>query len=405
MRLARRSDWWLLSVCTVTHIFVHVFTMMYTALIPVFMRDFNLTIHEAGLLVSVPQLISIMLSLPYGFIADRVDPRKLMAASLLVAGFSGLLASHSQGFIMLLASATLVSFSSTVYHPPALKVLSENFMGERQSRVLGIHGAGGTTGVAIGPITLGLMLEGFGWRFAYMVWGLPVLLSALLTFSLPYGGAVEKPQNDISVASGDRRAKSENHGDENSEKYDRARGYMLLLLATGINSVGQQALSTYMTTYLVSARKFSEANASLLFGLSPFIGIIGSLAGGYFGGKIGNKHWITIAYVGTAFSHSAIWFGSPWIIAPSYLMGGFFGGSTLAPSTTLVARYSSRERRGLAYTIFMLSPSIVGSVSPLIAAWLVEEHGFTGLFPFTISLTLLSTFVLQTLPKEEHEPS
>ena len=76
--------------CSITHTFIHVFTMMHTALIPVFIREFNLTIFEAGLLVSIPLALSVSMSLPYGFITDRVDPRKLMILSLLMSGLSGL---------------------------------------------------------------------------------------------------------------------------------------------------------------------------------------------------------------------------------------------------------------------------------------------------------------------------
>jgi len=137
---------WLLIACTATHIFVHVFTMMHVALIPVFTKELELSIHEAGLLVSIPQLISILISLPYGFIIDRIDPRKLIALSLLMAGFSGLFASQSWNFITLLASISFIPLSSSIYHPPALKMISEVFSGSRRSKALGIHGAGGTMG-------------------------------------------------------------------------------------------------------------------------------------------------------------------------------------------------------------------------------------------------------------------
>lgn len=139
------------------------------------------------------------------------------------------------------------------------------------------------------------------------------------------------------------------------------RGYLLLLIAMAINSIGQQALSTYMTTYLVFIRRLSESSASLLFGLNPFIGMLGSLAGGYFSSKLGGKRWLSIAYVSRIFIYSGIWLSPLWMLVPIYLLGGFFGGSALPASTTLVASYTPERRRGLAYTVFMLLPSLVGS--------------------------------------------
>ena len=142
----RVDSQWLLLVCTATHVFVHVFTMMHVALIPVFTKELELSIYEAGLLVFIPQLISILISLPYGFIIDRIDPRKLIALSLLIVGFSGLFASQSWNFITLLASISFIPLSSSIYHPPALKMISETFSGNRRSKALGIHGLAGQWG-------------------------------------------------------------------------------------------------------------------------------------------------------------------------------------------------------------------------------------------------------------------
>jgi len=367
------------------------------ALIPVFIREFNLTIFEAGLLVSIPQVLSIVISLPYGFVTDRIDPRKLIALSLFISSFSGLAVSQAKSFLLLLLPLSFIPLSSTIYHPPALTIVSELFSEDRRSKVLGIHAAGGITGIAVGPITLGLILERFGWRFSYLVWCIPMLLSTLLLFSLP------------SIKSAESREMTRERATEEEDTIRKKgdsdlkiikRGFSLLLLAMGVNSIGQQALSAYMTTYLVSVRRLSESAASMLFGLSPFIGILGSLIGGYLGDRLGSKRWMSAAYIGRIFVYAGIWLGSLWIVITVYLTGGFFGGSTMGPLTSLVARFSPRRRRGLAYTIFMLFPSLMGSISPLIAAKLIELYGITGLFPFAISLTVISIFLLQILPEK-----
>jgi len=386
-----RHTQWLFFVCSVTHVFIHVFTLMHTALIPVFMKEFNLSIFEAGLLVSIPQVLSISVSLPYGVVTDRIDPRKLIALSLLISGFSGLAVSQAGSFLTLLLPLSFIPLSSTIYHPPALTIVSELFSEDRRSRAFGIHAAGGTTGVAIGPITLGLILERFGWRFSYLIWCIPVILSTLLLFSLP----------SIKPAESGERASEEDRGvmEENKDLSSKMikRGFSLLLLAMGINSIGQQALSAYMTTYLVSIRRLSESAASMLYGLSPFVGILGSLIGGYLGDRLGSKRWISSAYTGRIFVYAGIWLGPLWMLVPVYLTGGFFGGSTMGPLTSLVARFSPKRRRGLAYTIFLLFPSLMGSVSPLIAANLIEFYGVAGLFPFAILLTLISILLFQKI--------
>jgi len=386
-----RHTYWSLFVCSITHTFIHVFTMMHAALIPVFIKEFGLFIFEAGMLVSIPQALSVSISLPYGVIIDRIDPRKLIALSLLMAGFGGLAVSQAGNFLTLLLPLSFIPLSSTIYHPPALTMVSELFPEEKRSRILGIHAAGGTTGVAIGPITLGLILENFGWRFSYLVWCVPVLLSTLLLLSLP---GVKHAARKEMLTEEDRGAADESI-DSNSKMI--RRGFILLLIAMSVNSIGQQALSAYMTVYLVSIRSLSESSASLLYGFSPFVGILGSLVGGYLGDRLGNKRWMSAAYMGRIFVYTGIWLGPLWMLVAVYLTGGFFGGSTLGPLTSLVARFSPKKRRGLAYVIFMLFPSLMGSISPLIAAKLIELYDINGLFPFAIILTSISILLFQKI--------
>jgi len=391
MPILTRHMRWLLFVCSVTHTFIHVFTIMHTALIPVFIKEFSLSIFEAGLLVSIPQVLSISISLPYGLVTDRIDPRKLIALSLLISGFSGVAVSQAGSFLMLLLPLSFIPLSSTIYHPPALTIVSEIFPEDRRSRILGIHAAGGITGVAIGPITLGLILDKFGWRFSYLIWCVPVLFSILLLFSLP---SVKTAEYEETAVEEDGDAAEEN-GSLGSKIIKR--GFLLLLLAMGVNSIGQQALSAYMTTYLVSVRRLTESAASLLYGLNPFVGILGSLIGGYLGDRLGSKRWISAAYTGRILIYVGIWLGPLWTLIAVYLTGGFFGGSIMGPLTSLVARFSPRRKRGLAYAIFMLFPSLMGSISPLIAAKLIELYGINGLFPFAITLTLISILLFQKI--------
>jgi len=122
-----RYMYWPLFICSVTHTFIHVFTMMHAALIPVFIKEFDLSIFEAGLLISVPQALSVSISLPYGIIIDKIDPRKLIALSLLMSGFGGLAVSQARSFFTLLIPLSFIPLSSTVYHPPALTMVSELF--------------------------------------------------------------------------------------------------------------------------------------------------------------------------------------------------------------------------------------------------------------------------------------
>lgn len=58
----------------------------------------------------------------------------------------------------------------------------------------------------------------------------------------------------------------------------------------------------------------------------------------------------------------------------------------------------NRERRGLAYAVFMIPFSLVGAVSPMIAAKIIELSEISTLFPFAIYVSLASILLLQLIP-------
>ena len=166
-----------------------------------------------------------------------------------------------------------------------------------------------------------------------------------------------------------------------------------------VNGIGGQSVSTYMTTYLVAHRGLTESTASLIYGFNPFLGVLGALSGGYLAEHFSSKRWMTIAYIGGLIVLTGVWLSPLWILITVYLIGGFLGASTMGPSSSLVAEFSPRKRRGLAYTIFMVPFSLMGAISPMIAAKLIESYGIYALFPFAICLTMMSIGLLQLMPK------
>jgi len=163
---ARADADWTLFVCVVTHVFVHVYSIMYTALLPVFINEFQLSLFESGLLASIPLIVSVTFSFPYVLFADKINSKKSIALCLFMSAFSGLALTFAKDFISLVVLLTLIQLSSVIYHPLALTIVSELTPTQRRSRALGIHGAGGTAGVAIGPVTLGLVMGTYGWQAA-----------------------------------------------------------------------------------------------------------------------------------------------------------------------------------------------------------------------------------------------
>ena len=72
---------------------------------------------QIGLIVAIPSLCQFLLSIPSGMVSDRFDPKRLIAASILIAAVGALLGSVSAGPWMYIVASTLLTFNSTLYNP------------------------------------------------------------------------------------------------------------------------------------------------------------------------------------------------------------------------------------------------------------------------------------------------
>ena len=188
-----------LIVMVLTHMMVHAAGNMRTTLFPVLKDEFALTNQQVGLIVAIPSLCQFLLSVPSGMVSDKFGPKKLIAASMLIAAVGALLGSVSSTPWMFIVASTLLTFNSTLYHPPAQSYVSDITSPRDRSRALGIWHSGGTTGVSLGPLSITLLMGflAFNWRQVYGFWIIPPLLGLVaLIFVKPASEIVAKEERD-----------------------------------------------------------------------------------------------------------------------------------------------------------------------------------------------------------------
>src|SRR5438309_3495918 len=79
----------------------------------------------------------------------------------------------------LAASLGALGFSSAIYHPTGLAVISRRVA--EQGRAMGWHGMGGSLGIAAGPAFVGAALSiGWSWRLVAGALILPAVAASLL---------------------------------------------------------------------------------------------------------------------------------------------------------------------------------------------------------------------------------
>ena len=383
----RRDALKLFSAVWLSHLLVEVFLLMHPALVPVFMKEFNLSIFQAGLLVAVPSLCRLAIVIPIGVLADRYGSYPFIVLSLLVGGLSALALSQTTSVFLLMVSITLIMISVTLYHPPGMSVVSKLFPNQRErSGAIGWHGASGCIGQAIGTISLGLLLAGFGWRFSYLLFSFPLLLWAVALVKLRIPQLGRKPRGSEALDSAWVEAAGEYPKKGTVKKW----GFFVLVSTMGLNALANGGISAFMTTYLTSAKNLSVEVASIIFGLGPLIGIVGSIAAGYVSARLGDRNSLALIYFGQfAFLLGLIAIPYVFLAMFSFLMYQLFMHALWTPSTSMVASLMGRTGGGTAYSLFYFAHDLLGAASPLVAAILIENLSLGLVSPFIFAIGLL----------------
>src|SRR5207247_220162 len=126
--------------------------------IPVFLNfawrdDFHADPLTLGLLFALGFGLYGVGAVPFGFLADRRSPGPLLVLSALGIGGSMAAIALSSSVPVLAVSLGALGFSSAIYHPTGLAVISRRVA--EQGRAMGWHGMAGSRGVAAGQVASG----------------------------------------------------------------------------------------------------------------------------------------------------------------------------------------------------------------------------------------------------------
>lgn len=149
--------------------------------IPVLREALQLSLVQAGFLLSLVQLAGMTLGLAVGLAADRLGPRRLMLVGLVVLSMGSALGATAPGFRVLLLSRAVEGVGFLLAVLPAPGLLRRHVMhAPTLSRALGLWGAYMPLGTALALLTGAALMEAVGWRGAWWALALLSLCAAVL---------------------------------------------------------------------------------------------------------------------------------------------------------------------------------------------------------------------------------
>ena len=143
---------------------------------PLIRDEFGLSNTQLGVLLSAFFWSYAPSQLPAGWLAERLDARRVLAAGLALWGIATLLAGFATGFLMLLLLRLLLGVGESVMYPASFKVLAVEAQEAARGRACGFLASGLHLGAAFGVFAGALAMARFGWRVFFIGAGMASLL-------------------------------------------------------------------------------------------------------------------------------------------------------------------------------------------------------------------------------------
>lgn len=253
------------------------FGSMLSALLPTLQLRFGATETMLALLVATYSFSSSVLQPVFGAIADRVGRRTVGALGVMTSSAVLSLIAIAPNPWLLLLLLLVGGLGSAAFHPAGTG-MARDAARSRGGLAVGLFSAGGTAGLALGPVVIGtLLMNGWlNWSPVLMIPG--VVLGLLMLLLIPK----EEPRSDR------RRVKM-----FDMELFRGPVGQ--LTIAGTLRSISWVAFNNSWPLFLVSHRGLSNDSGVLFWSLAvlSFSGGLGGIIAGLLEGRFSRQALVT----------------------------------------------------------------------------------------------------------------
>ena len=161
-------------------------TVLYLA-VPSLTADLNATSSQVLWVGDIYSLVLAGLLVTMGNLADRIGRKKLLILGSFAFGFASIIAATASSAEILILARLLLGIAGATIMPSTLSLIRNIFTDPAErTRAIAIWSAASASGVALGPLIGGALLENFWWGSVFLI-NLPVMVLVIVfgTLLLP----------------------------------------------------------------------------------------------------------------------------------------------------------------------------------------------------------------------------
>jgi MFS transporter, Spinster family, sphingosine-1-phosphate transporter len=333
-------------------------------LIPLLRDHLHITDAELGSLQTFLLVVLAAGSIPFGFFADRVSRKTIIAIGILFWSVATLAGGLATSFVFFLIARAVVGLGEAAYAPAAQSMISGAFPQERRAVAQAIFATGMLLGGAAGHALGGVIGPRYGWQTALFVVALAGIVPGIALFWIeepPRG-----PRTEVVPI----------------PRLLHVPAFVALICAGICITFSSVSLLTWSTDFAVNYKDFSLREASVSLAL---IGLMAALLGVLTGGLLADRLHRSFSYGRIVAVVAAFLLAAPCLLVAieseektTVLVGlavaFFFMSWYHGPVTAVLHDMMPRRAHATSVGVYMFATQLMGGIGPQVVGRISDLH-------------------------------
>ena len=387
-----RYSYYALAILTLVNFLNYIDRQILPSVAPLMMQDLGLTDTEIGAMEAALLLSFTVLAPLFGRLGDRYSRAKLMASAAVIWSVATALTgvmdklpvlpgplrfnvpvvqftlALSGVAIVLCFVRAIVGVGESSYSTITPSLIADYFPPKRRATALGVFQAAIPMGFALGYVIGVVLAYFFGWRMAFMIVGVPGLITAALVWRLrePVRGALDEVHEKDAKRDTTARESflvTSWHILRTRDWFLSTAGYTALTFVLG-------AFATWSTILLVREKGLSVTQAGIILGVVTLLaGAAGTFGGGWLADRLIAKRrnaYFLVCAVSSALGIVPVFVvlttNNPWIFIPAIFLAVLFLFINNAPFHAILVNSVPALVRATAVALNIVIIHIMGDV-------------------------------------------
>jgi MFS family permease len=354
-------------------------------LLPSVLKQFHLSREQIGKIPAAQAFASLLAAPIVGWLLDRVATQVVMSVGAVLTAIGILMMARAASLEGVIAGSFVSGAGMTgCTILPSTMVIS-NWFGERRGTALGIT----TAGMELGGMVLALAAGHFdlvnGWRFAYAVLAIPLLVIVVPLFLV-----------FIRTRPGDASQKARGAADESASASTlpgldvnealRTRAFWMLVVLQFCYTFAVGGSFIHLVQYLIGLG-YSQTVGTMVVSFSLGLALIGKPGMGALGDRIRGKNALALCLMIGALNTAFLLLARmPWVLAIFTVVGGLTTAAPIALGPLVQVETLGLKRYGSIAGLLAISFTLGAIAGPPIVGKLAD---LTGSYVFSFEVCAL----------------